>query len=272
VDDLTSRPALTILAAAVVGPLLARPRVARPAAWRVPAARLTAVLVFAALGPGEVAGYLAWTRVRLLPRGPLAPPGRSRLEQAIAWNRMAADPWARLAEHEAGGASWTLDGYAAAREAAEHAARLQPKDAFYAREAARIEAHACLSLMPFAAVREVAVARYETAASLARTDATLPLEQARFLLRTGDPAGARRAAESAARLEPGAAAPRLTLAEALAAAGAANVEEARRQLDEAARLALPEGAVATSPYDASMRRVDPAEIASLRKLLEGGTP
>ena len=272
VDDLTSRPALTILAAALAGPLLARARAPRAAAWRVPAARLAALLVFAALGPAEVGGYVAWTQAETLPRGPLPPPGLSRLEQAIAWNPMAADPWARLAEHEAGGRAASLDGYAAAREAAEHAARLQPRDALYAREVARIEARACLGPLPFAPVREVAVDRYETAASLARNDATIPLEQARFLLRAGDPAGARRAAEAAVRLEPRAAAPRLTLAEALAASGATNVEEARRQLDEAVRLALPEGVVPASPYDASMRRVDPAEAASLRKLLEGGTP
>ncbi|HEX4824941.1 MAG TPA: O-antigen ligase family protein [Candidatus Polarisedimenticolaceae bacterium] len=273
VDDLTSRPALALLAAALAGPLLARERSAPPAAWRIPAARLAAVLVFAALGPAEIAGYLAWKDVAVLPRGPLSPPGLARLEQAIAWNRWAADPWARLAAHHAGdGKTWTLDAYAAAREAAGHAARLQPRDAFYAREAARVEARACLTILPFASVRDGAIALYENAASLARTDATIPLEQARFLLRAGDPAGARRAAESALKLEPGAAAGHLCLAEALAAAGQASAGEARRQLDEAVRLALPGGAVPSSPYGASMRTVDPAEADSLRRILEGGMP
>ena len=56
------------------------------------------------------------------------------------------------------------------------------------------EATASLTILPFQATRERAVQLYDDAFLLARTDATIPLEAARFLYQAGDPAGSRRAA------------------------------------------------------------------------------
>jgi len=273
VDDLSTRPALTLLGASFAGFLVAVPREAAPGAADRVAARAAALLLVAALGAGEVAGFLAWDASHALPRGRLTAAQLDGLKRSIAWNPMVPDAWERLAEHAAGdGTSWDVLGYAAAREAAEHACRLQPVDAVYARGAARIEAAACLSILPFAATRDHAVRLYETAAALARTDATIPLEAARFLLRAGDPSGARRAAESALRLEPRAAVPRLWLAEAIAAAGGPGAAvEARRLLDEAIALAPPAGAIPTSPYDASLRWLDPALVSGLGRRLESAS-
>jgi tetratricopeptide (TPR) repeat protein len=167
--------------------------------------------------------------------------------------------------------SWRLPDYAAAREAAEAARRLQPNDATYARAEARVEANACLSLLPFEATRARAARLYDEALALARTDATIPLEAARFLLQAGDPAGARRAAESALRIEPRASAPRILLARAIQGQeGAAGAEQARRLLDEALALAPRTDEKPASAYDAALRSVDPRLVDSIRRDLEGG--
>lgn len=180
--------------------------------------------------------------------------------------------WQRLAEHHVGdGRSWRLPDYAAAREAGEHAMRLQPEDAVYARAAARVEASACLSILPFQATRKRAAKLYDDAGRLARTDATIPLEEAKFLLQAGDPEGARRAAERALEIEPRAAAPRLWLARAiLLEEGAGGAPEAQRLLDEALALAPREGEVPNSSYDAALRGVDPKLVDALRRDLAAG--
>jgi Tfp pilus assembly protein PilF len=183
---------------------------------------------------------------------------------------MQPDGWARLAEHFVGdGRSWSLADYAAAREADEHARRLQPADAFYARVAARVEATACLSILPLQATRERAAGLYEDTFRLARTDATIPLEAARFLLQAGDPAGARRAALQALEVEPRAATPRFWLARAiLRQEGQKGAAEARRLFDEALSLAPRAGEVPKSPYDAALRAVDPKLVQVLRNELD----
>jgi tetratricopeptide (TPR) repeat protein len=180
---------------------------------------------------------------------------------------MRPDGWQRLAEHFVGdGRTWTLSDYAAAREATERAQRLQPADAFYARGAARVEAQACLTLLPFTACLERAIRLYDHAADLARWDATIPLEASRFLLQVGDPGAARRSAELALRIEPRAAAPRLCLARAiLSEEGAAGAGRARQLLDEAETGALPRGERPSSPYDAALRSIDPGLRDSIRR-------
>ena len=76
--------------------------------------------------------------------------------------------WERLSEHFMGdGNSWCVTDYAQAREAVEHARRLQPADAFYARAAARVEATACLTVLPFQATRDHAALLYDDASRLA---------------------------------------------------------------------------------------------------------
>ena len=239
VDDLSTRPAITMTGAAFAGLLLAR----RRAGPVLPAARVAAtaaaVLVVLALGVGEAAGFVAWNSAHGLPRGRLDAGQLDRLRRSLAWNPIQPDGWARLAEHFVGdGRSWRLSDYAAAREASEHAVRLQPADAFYTRAAGRVEATACLSILPFQATHDRAAKLYDDAWRLARTDATIPLEAAKFLLQAGDAAGARRAASQALEVEPRAASPRLWLAQAiLRQEGPGGAAEAQRLLDEALHLA-----------------------------------
>lgn len=270
VDDLSTRPALTVLVAALVGLLVASARRNPPGAASEASSRVVALLLVGALGLGEIAGFTAWHASSDLPRGRLDAAQLARLRFSLRANPAAAGSWQRLAEHFAGdGRSWDLSDYAQAREAAEHAGRLQPADEVYARELARIEAAACLSIMPFQASRDRAAGLYDAAASLARTDATVPLEEARFLLQAGDPAKARRAAEAAIRLEPAAASARLTLAEAIAASkGPAGRAEAGKLLDDAIALEPPPGTSPSSPYEASLRWLDPERVARLRRALD----
>ena len=275
VDDLSTRPAITMTGAAFAGLLLARPRVvpARPVT-RV-AAVAVAVLVVFALGMGEAAGFLAWNAAHDLPRGRLDARQLDSLHRSLAWNPLQPDAWARLAEHFVGdGRSWRLSDYAAAREASEHAVRLQPADAFYARAAARVEATACLSILPFQATRERAAKLYDDARRLAYTDATIPLEAAKFLLQAGDPAGARRAARQSLEIEPRSATPRLWLAQAiLRQEGPGGVVEAQRLLEEAITLAPRTGEVPKSSYDVALRGVDPKLVLALRRdLAPQGAP
>jgi len=266
VDDLSVRPAITMTSAALAGLVLSRPR-ATPARVATGVAVARSVLVVLALGAAEVAGYLAWSAANGLPSGRLDARHLDRLHRALGWNPMQPGSWQRLAEHEVGdGRSWRLPEYAAAREAGERAVRLQPADAYYTRAAARVEATACLSILPLVATRERAAKLYDEAGRLAATDATIPLEASKFLLQAGDPAGAARAATQALRIEPRAATPRLWLAKAiLQQDGPAGVAEARRLLDEAQGLALREGEAPSSSYDAALRGVDRQLVDALRR-------
>lgn len=268
-DDLTTRPAIVLLAAVLAGILLSRPgqaRPARPLAYRA-AGAFTVLLLLAV---GEISPWLAWRETRGLPRGRLDAEGLARLERSLARNPMHPDAWTRLAEHEVGdGREWNLDRYARAREAVERAIRLQPADATFRRAAAWVEGMACRTLTRDLATRERAAARYREAALLSRNDATIPLEEARFLLSTGDPEGARRAAERALRIEPRAAAPRVVLVEALLATeGKPASERVLALLAEAEESSL-ETARGVSPYEARLRSVEPERVAALRARASG---
>ncbi len=270
VDDLTTRPAIALTGAVFAGLLISRRRPLAPAPHARVKAAAVAVLVVLMLGVGEIAGFASWNAVRVLPRGRLDPQRFDRLRSSLAWNPMQADGWRRLAEHFVGdGRTWLVSDYAAAREAAEHARRLQPADAYVIRAAARIEAMASLTILPFQATRERAAHLYDDALLLARTDATIPLEAAKFLLQAGDAAGARRAALRALDVEPRAATPRLALAQAiLSQEGAAGAAQARSLLDEALSLAPRAGEVPTSTYDAALRAVDPKLVEALGRVLD----
>jgi O-antigen ligase len=267
VDDLSTRPAITLTGAALAGLLLARPA-GRPTGTASRAGTIAlAILVVLTLGVGEIAGFAGFAAAANLPRGRLTDPQLVKLRRALAWNPLQPDGWLRLAEHFAGdGRSWTLTDYAAAREAAEHARRLQPADAFYARGEARVEASACLTLLPFEATRDRARTLYDEALGLSRLDASIPFEAARFLLQAGDPAGARRAAEIALRIEPRAASPRLCLARAiLDGEGRAGAGRAKKLLDEAEASALRPGERPASSYEAALRSLDTAMVESIRR-------
>lgn len=259
-DDLTTRPALLLLAAALAGALLSSPRAVAPASSLARAAAVSTVVLLFVVGEG--APFLAWRAMHDLPRGRLDVAGKARLEEAIVRNPAHPDAWRRLAEHVVGdGEDWNAEGYARAREAAERAIRLEPADAVYRRAAAWVEGMACRALFRDVGTRERAAAHYEEAERLSRYDATIPTDAARFLLGTGDPEGGRRAAERALRIEPEAAVPRALLAEAFLALG--DPSRAERLLAEAERLAIPPGEV-RSPYEARLLVLDRDGVATLR--------
>lgn len=273
VDDLTDRPVLYLLFAALIGSLLSHEPTA---AWRLPIAARG--LALAALGlvllVGDVAPYLAWRGLHGLPRGRLRDADRASLATAIRRNPLHPDGWLRWAEDRAGdGADWNPEVYALARESAERAVRLAPRDARYALGLARIEALACTTLFGDVATRERTARAYAHAQALARTDPFLPLEQGRFLLATGDPAGARRAAHRTLAVEPQAVPARLLLAAALLDQGGASaVRRARASLAEAEDIAARfRGRPPTTPYAATLLAVDPEWRRALRSRLEAAT-
>lgn len=234
VDDLTDRPALYLLFAAIAGGLLSVESAGGARAAK--GTRLAAVVaLFVALAAGEVAPYLAWRELHGLPRGRLDDDGRARLAAALARNPIHPDAWLRRSEDLSGaGAKLRAADYAAAREAAERAIRLSPDDARYRLGLARLEALACTALFRDVGTRERAERAYAEAIERARTDPFLPLEQGKFLLAAGDAAGARRAAERALAVEPGAVPARLLLAAAiLEQGGSAARPRARALLEEA---------------------------------------
>jgi tetratricopeptide (TPR) repeat protein len=177
-----------------------------------------------------------------------------------------------MAEHLAAGPPATGP-YAAAREAAEHALRLQPRDARYMRRAARIEARACLALFRTEACRERVREQYRLAERLSRFEPSIPLELAVFLLELGDPAGARRAAERALTLEPEAVLPRMVLAEALVdSAGRAAVPRAGELLREAEEKARRWSDASGEPSAGQLLSLDRAQFERLRRKLDSLAP
>lgn len=237
VDNPSRWPAVYLLASALLGCLL--PTVGSSAAHfgrGLRAAFAAGVVLFFLVV--DVAPFLAWAEVRKLPRGRLDVTDYARLERALRWNPVQPEYWLRVAEHHSGDAgSLELGAYAAAREAAERAVRLDAGSARYQRALAQIEADGCRSLFPSATCRARVASRYRHAEELARYDPFISIGLAMFLVDMGDPAGARRAAERALALEPEAVLPRLVLADALIESGspgavvrAAAVFEEARQL------------------------------------------
>jgi hypothetical protein len=239
VDNLSARPAVYLLAAALLGALASVPgrRAAERAAtpWRVGAA---ALLLFG-LVVADGSPFVAWRLQQALPRGRLDAGQRLILEAALERNPLHPDLWLRAARDFAGdGSDWSLDDYATAREAAETATRLQPADARYALGLARLEGLAFGTLFGDVASRERAARRYRDAQELARHDPGIALEEGEFLLRAADPLGARRAAERALAIEPNSVPARLLLAEAILSAGAPGARErAAAIVDEADAIA-----------------------------------
>ena len=270
VSNVSQRPALYILGAVLLGSLLSEPGAT---GGRLPYRhRATlAVLLVAVFLFGDLAPYAAWSESSALPRGRLDHAGQQRLDRALRLNPIHPDLWLRQAEHLAGaGTDWNLASYARARESAERAARLSPLDSRYRQGLARIDALACRTLLPDRALRERAREQFLLAEALARFDPFVPLELARFLLDTGDPVGARRAAERALALEPEAASPRLVLAGALLADGTQpSARTAIRLIEEAQQLSQRWEAVREhGPYSREMLHLDPRAIMRLREALE----
>jgi hypothetical protein len=239
VGDLSEAPAIYILGAALIGALLAEPRgpVATTSGRLALAAAVVLLVVFAV---GEVAPYRAWSIQVRLPRGALDAAQRRELDRATAMN-----PWhpdlrlRRVADLLAASSSWTLADYAAARDAAETATRLDPRSKSGWSALAHVEGSACLNLFRDVATRERAERAFARAAACARHDPFIPLDAARFLLAAGDPVGARRQAERALAIEPNAIPARLVLATAVERAGggdaAARAAALRAEAAELAR-------------------------------------
>jgi O-antigen ligase len=234
VENLSTRPALYLLAGALLGSLLSIPRdpanPPRLTAWARVGLGWTLLVVFAI---GDVAPYLAWRAADSTPqpRGRLGEADAARLERAIRLNPIRADYWTRRAAHLSSDESdWTVETYAEARRSAETAVRLSPLDPETHRHLARVEAAACLLLFRDVKTRERAAARFRHAERLARRTPFIPLELAVFLLENGDPTGARRAAERALELEPESVAPRIVLAEALLEQGGPDAPERAARL------------------------------------------
>ena len=237
VDNPSRWPAVYLLASALLGFLLPSARGSGASIGRALRAAAAAGLVLF-FWVADVAPFLAWAQVVGLPRGRLDGAQYARLERALGWNPLQPEHWLRLAEHHVGDRGIEdLGAYAAAREAAERAVRLDPKSSRAHRASAEVEAGGCRSLFPTTACRSRVSSRYRQAEELARYDPFLPIARAMFLVDMGDPAGARRAAERALALEPEAVLPRLVLADAMLESGspdglvraAAVLEEARER-------------------------------------------
>ncbi len=272
VDNPSERPAIHLLVAVVLGSLLStelkEPARPRGRALRAATAAALAVLVVV----GDVAPYLAWRSARGLPRGRLDETGRERLRAALAWNPLHPDLWLHRAEDLASGRGFGAPVYAEAREAAERAVRLEPADVRYRIGVARVEALACTKLFRDEATRARASARYDEASLRSRHDPFPLLEKGGFLLDAGDPAGARRSAEQALRIEPEAVPARLLLAESVLAEGAPGARErAARLLSEAEAVARrwaarPKG----SPYEQNLLTLDASRVQVIRSRLARG--
>ncbi len=235
VENLSSRSALIALATVLAGALVSGSAPSTRRMGTVVRFALLAVLVLS-FAAGDVAPYLAWREMQRVPRGHLSDADAQRLVRAMAWNPIHPDAWRRRAEHiVGGGASFDLDGYTLAREAAEHAARLDPQSPELQAAVARVEAAACGTL--FAGdprTRDRMSRAYSTVERLDPYQALWPLEEAEAALDCGAAEVAEAAARRALALEPEAASPRLVLAAALLrSSGAGAVVEAERLLTEA---------------------------------------
>jgi O-antigen ligase/Flp pilus assembly protein TadD len=250
VDNLSSRPAVALLAAVLVGSIVAvrSEDSAAPSRRACAAVGLATLVVWAA---ADLAPWLSWR-------------ARGDTARALAWNPYHPELHLRAAEAIAARApSWNAEDFARAAEGAEEAVRLSPHDPRYLRGLARIEATACRTLFPFVAYRDRVGARFAAALALSPNDPTIALEGSVFLLSAGDPEGAARFARSATAIEPRAAAAHLALAEALEGSG--DRAGARSELDRAVELEREGAAVASSSgYHAGLLRLPAQRVEQLR--------
>ena len=268
VENLSTRPAVYLLAAALAGIVLSEVR-DRDAAARAPlGVRLSAAaLVVAVLAIGEVAPYLGYRAVHAS-----SPDDRPREQEAVlvglGRNPVHPDYWRRLAEGlSAEGTPWGLERYATAREAAETAVRLNRGGADFEHTLARVEARACRVLFRDGPTRSRAVAAYTRAEALDPFNPFLPLERGVFLLDLGEWNGAAEAATRALELEPDSVRPRLLLAAALLEGGDEGARERARALLAEARVAAERSRswAATSPYARELLTLDPAAVAGIER-------
>lgn len=240
VDNVTRAPALYLLAATCLGLVIAVEAPARRAVrpvWRL----LAAAMVVYLFAIGDVVPWHVWSQ-RVNSHHPPGP--------APGWNPADAEGWMRSGE-SVGVTSGDFQG----RPLAEYAIGLSPGDGELLRRLARLEVRG-LSVDPLhRASRDRIVSLFRRSESLQRTNPFVPMELSAFLLDSGDPAGARRAAERALEIEPKAATPRLLMARALLDAG--DPDRAMQWL-ESARTAERENVQEslTSDYARDLLRLD----------------
>jgi O-antigen ligase len=175
-----------------------------------------------------------------------------------------AEALMRRAEVRAGAAPLDWKGYAEVRRLAERAVDAAPTDGELLRRHARIEAAGVLGLYPDRANRERVAGLFVRSEELQRFNPFVPMERAAFLLDTGDPVAARRAAERAIEIEPAAAVPRLLLARAFLDVG--QTERAAASLDEAEALAAEHAAEAgAGDYARDLLTLSPVLVAEVRR-------
>lgn len=277
VEDLTERPAVYLLAAALVGSLLGRPSALSPPRMGPGLRGTLALLLFVAYFVGDLGPTRSWLEMARLPRGSLRSEEWRRLDRALTMNPLHPDGWLRQAEGlVADRENWSIESYARARESAEHAVRLHPDGVAYVRGVARVEAQGCRELWPTDAMRTRAAAWYARAAELAPTDPSIPLELGAFLLDLGDPAGAELAGERALSIEPEAVAPRLLVAAALLERQEPQIDRAARLVDDASRQAahysahvaeLESRRAPETRYARALLQADPSQLAKVQRVL-----
>ena len=264
VENLSTRPAAYLLAAALAGVVLSERRVVAARAPR--GVRLAATaLVLAMFAIGEAAPYLGFRAVHASSAGEPSP---QAVLAGLARNPVHPDYWRRVAEGLAAeGAAWDVEQYSRAREAAETAVRLNRRGVEPLRALARVEARACRVLFRDAPTRDRAVAAWMRAEELDPFNPFLPLERGAFLLDLGEGSGAAEAASRALELEPESVRPRLLLAAALLASGADGARERARALLAEARQAAERSRswASTSPYARELLTLDPEVVASIER-------
>ena len=264
VDDLSTRPAITLTGAALAGLLLSRPA--------TPTSRTGTIAVAAARRPGVGCrgdrGLRRLRRSRRAAARPTVSGAAGAAPRALSFGARC-DPMGGSASQSISSATGARGRSRTTpppvkRPSTRKGCSLRTPSTRAAPRVSRPRRVSRSSRSRRAVER--AIRLYDHAADLARWDATIPLEASRFLLQVGDPGAARRSAELALRIEPRAAAPRLCLARAiLSEEGAAGAGRARQLLDEAETGALPRGERPSSPYDAALRSIDPGLRDSIRR-------
>jgi len=268
VDNLSLRSALYVLAAVLAGGLLST-RGERAASLGVVTRTALGWVLGVTFVVGDVAPFLAWRETRSLPRGRLSDADAVRLSRALVLNPVHPDAWRRRAEHLAGdGTGWDVRLYAAAREAAERAVRLDPTAPEFRIGVARVEALACRSLFAGnGATRDRAARAYGEVERRDPFNAVHALEAAEALADCGDPTAAAAAARRAIELEPEAATPLLVLASALVRSeGSAAIPTATALVEQAERNAAAWASwVSTGSYARRLLAVESRALDRVRK-------
>ena len=273
VDNLSERPALVLTGAAMAGSIAALGR--RSMEQRGPPRRSPsrAALVLTGFGLGSiylwcVAGpYLAdvaWRRSLSDPGG-----GRPLLERAIGLNPFHPAYHERAAEIEASrsGSPLVPLSFAGSVLELEEARRLDPENAGWALDEARLWRRALFEIFHDRSSQQAASRAYEEAERLAPRNPFIPLERATLFAATGDAAAAPLAVGRALAIEPNFLEARLVQAKLELDSG--RFEEARRAFAEAVRRRAAAGSYQPeNAYERAILNWNSSRAAELESALE----